>query len=259
MFYTDATHWVAAIVEARKLWNNDEERGKIERMTGPNWRKAIWKTTGDFRVSRNIPILHRDHFLKLIGNARISDFGSFVSETRKIVRVFKQHQVRENKLLNNKGEKKRKSFSPMSGVSKVIFHRFPNHGFIFDDQAKIAISHAGLLAPFHDSLTDWGGSIPNDNSLEADFVAVAAAWERYFAPLKANIVENVRLPQYQPVLPHEHDIFAIRILDKLLWLSGEDPQKGPEKIGDLCRQADDTTRQAGHSLASCAQNILVEV
>jgi len=203
MFNLDERYWLAASVEEHLRWNSND-RVFLTSLEADFDGKALWRVAGSYHVARNFALgAARDSFesefrsVKLEPLAQPASFDSFIRTTRELAR---QASVTGR-------------FRPLSGASKLLWFRFPDIGFIYDNLALTAIRKQGFTAAFYDSLQAWGG--PPSDSHEWNFMIFAAGYRRYFRPLHEQIGKAL-------VSIGRDKRRAARVVDKLLWIAGGD-------------------------------------
>lgn len=208
--------WCAAVGEHQYRWNRGDSSLFAALAAETFDAKVVWEIAANLSVARNFTEEAREHVVQRLQSARPDGgamFDWFVSETRALAKEVKSFS----------SARKGRSFRPLSGVSKLLWHRFPDHGFIFDSRAGRALRAAGLCAPFFDLLHAWGGR-PEDNR-ESDFLIFAAGYQAHCSP---------NLPPLRDALSDQSldPRNASRLIDKLLWILGDekDPLACAQKV-----------------------------
>jgi hypothetical protein len=231
MFYTDKKYWIAAVVEQREKWEKSQgDRKHIARLQGSFSDEELWAVAGAYRVARNFPKRMRKRFTEKFRRTKPSSkFDSFVKTARSLAAYAKKS-----------GTKRGRRYRPLSGVSKLLWHRFPRKGFIYDQLALRAVTDNGLTAPFILSVAKWGG--PPEDKRETSFLIFAASYQVFFEPLHVPIASSLKSEGCEPLR-------AARIVDKLLWIAGNSKSKEivrarvrraknlDRKIADVARHA----------------------
>ena len=206
-------------------------------MAGNFDTETLWKVASAYKVARNFPFPIREQWTTLLREIR----GPTREEDPYEWFVLTVRELAEQAANLRRGEK---PFRPLSGASKLLWHRFPTTGFIYDSQARQGLARAGLLSPFYDRLERWGG--PSSDQREIDFLQFAAAYERYRLPevnrvQRATIQHGLDTPQ------------ATRFLDKLLWLFGsKQPSEAIRKsIGRMTLVDKEIARDSFTDTISC--------
>lgn len=251
MFLSDPNYWLAAITMQRFCWLEGEkahsDRDILIKMLGSKWRNEIWKMAVIYKVARNFPLFIRSRAETHIAKAKIQDFDSFVFQTRKITQtIYDLEKMKPNS----------RAFFAISGVSKILWHRFPEHGFIYDDQTRIALFNNGLVAPFFETVVDWGGSAANDRKREAEFLIFAAAYKTYCLPLCEPLTKLLKSDIHLEKLDNEPMIRANRILDKLLWIAGEEENKQQQHVKKWAENAGQEDQESAEQIAKISSDHL---
>jgi hypothetical protein len=203
-FLLNEAHWLAASRRHSYVWETKEQ--SIFSLMCPNVSlEGIEAAGGYYRVGRHFPITRRQNLLEQIsgvtcrGSSPSERFASYVKSVRRVA----------NSLAKN--TEHGRQIRPISGVSKLLWYRFPLHGFIYDSQVLAAICRNGLTVRFDAMMRSFGGS-PLD-SHEWNFLIAAAAYQTFALPLH-EIVANVF---------RQHGLEArraARLLDMLFWIEG---------------------------------------
>jgi hypothetical protein len=199
-----------------------------------------------YKVARIFPVDIRDQARKILSRANITSFDAFISQARICpMRIWE---------VEARNEKRR--YFAISGVSKILWHRFPQHGFLFDDQARRALANGGFGASFHTQMRAWGGPPHEDLKDDCDFLTFAAGYQKYCVPMYDVIEPFAELRPQHAALRDEARICAIRVIDKLLWLAGEEATKRQSSLHGWNSKATPAEVSAGATLANAAKQIL---
>lgn len=229
-FWLDHRLWRAAVVEQNRDWDL-HHRELADEMRGAFNDETLWKISRLYRTARNFREDQRHLVAKRIRDkiddvkegTRQAAFDSIVVLTRELSTYAKELEPIKLPRKVELEASPRKNSRPLSGISKIIWHRHPELGFIYDARALTAATRSGLLAPFHDLLSSWGGE-PKDDG-EADFLIFAASYRRYFLPLHEPIAEEIAKKKGDTRR-------ASRIVDRLLWNRRNRRNGRPEVIAE---------------------------
>jgi hypothetical protein len=236
-FVTSTESWLAAVVEQRLQWDKVDKKFSTA-FSGKYTSEDIWKLAANYRVARNFPKEIRSRFVKDFRCVKISSYDEFVRASRELARNVK-----------NSGNGEVKTSRPLSGVSKLLWHRFPGHGFIYDELALKAVLRNGFVAPYVSSLEKWGG-VSSDDPREWNFLIFAAAYQKYFWPLHHPLAEAMtrrgRMRRRQ----------AHRVVDKLLWITGQQENKRRRILEERTKLATAQDRDIADIACAAAKKIL---
>jgi hypothetical protein len=205
LFLLSRRHWENASLKHFSLWET-KERAIFNLMTPTVSREGIDKASGYFKVARNFPIARRPGLLSTIsgvtcsGNSIPERFDAYVRIVRKVANQFAEENAGGRRL------------RPISGVSKLLWYRFPLHGFIYDSQVLAAICKNGLTVRF-DNLIDGFGGKPSDDR-EWNFMIAAAAYRTFALPLHAIVADIFKKNKLEAER-------AARLIDMLFWIEGD--------------------------------------
>jgi hypothetical protein len=120
----------------------------------------------------------------------------------------------------------RRRVRPLSGLSKLLWYRFPFDGFIYDSQVLAAFCKNGLVVRFDKSINPFGGR-PSDPH-EWNFLIAAAAYRAFVLPLHRPVAEIFTAHGLEPQR-------SARLLDTLFWLEGDvgPPASGAVQASDI--------------------------
>ena len=205
--WCDVEAWAKAAADERYYWEIEKvDQELVDAMRGTFPDSLIWRIATQYDAIRTFPKSpNRPQFVAEF--RRLADhvaeagdddgFDVFVRACRDLADFAKKH------LISEQGSTRR----PLSGVSKVLWHRQPTIGFIFDTNAFVSLKRAGLLGDYHQHLARWGGY---ERGGEQRFLQFAAGYRNFFLPLHkpishalASVGRDTRR--------------ASRIVDKLLW------------------------------------------
>ena len=199
-------HWARATQQHFAVWER-KERAIFLQMTPRVSLKGIESAGAYYRVARHFPVAERRRLVSIINAVGTSEgsaeerFDAFVRSVRKLANRFAQEFGNERRRLR-----------PISGMSKLLWYRFPFHGFIYDSQVLAAVCKNGLTVRF-DGMMDAFGGRPSDD-LEWNFMIAAAAYRTFVLTLHGPVAEVFKAYHLEPER-------AARLLDMLFWLDGD--------------------------------------
>jgi hypothetical protein len=206
MFLKDRARCVAAARYHFAAWER-KERYIFAHMTPRVSLEGVTSAGGYYRIARHFPIERRRRLIALIegvasleGSAQ-QRFDGFVRSVR----------TRANQAAEEFGTDRRR-VRPLSGLSKLLWYRFPFDGFVYDSQVLAAFCKNGLVARFDTSIAPFGGR-PSDPH-EWNFMIAAAAYRTFVLPLHRLVAE---IFEAHGLEPHR----SARLLDTLFWLEGD--------------------------------------
>jgi hypothetical protein len=224
-FLLDEKHWVAASSEHFAVWES-KERDIFQKMDGRVTPTGMTKAMGYYRVARNFKVERRDSLVRalnrvtLIGNKPIERFDSYVKTVRQLTKQYAQETDAEHRTIR-----------PISGVSKMLWYRFPFDGFIYDWQVFSAICKNGLTVRFDSEVDAFGGKPADDR--ECNFMIAAAAYRHFALPLHRIVADMLQARELEPKR-------AARLLDMLFWLEGRTqvspPRTPPPALDEVARE-----------------------
>lgn len=206
IFLLNRAHWVRAALQHFAVWESKEHAIFLQ-MTPRVSLKGIESAGAYYRVARHFPVAERRRLVSIINAVGTSEgsaeerFDAFVRSVRKLANRFAQEFGNERRRLR-----------PISGMSKLLWYRFPFHGFIYDSQVLAAVCKNGLTVRF-DGMIDAFGGRPSDDR-EWDFMIAAAAYRTLVLPLHGLVAEVFKAHDLEPER-------AARLLDMVLWLEGD--------------------------------------
>lgn len=206
MFLLNRTCWLRAAQQHFSVWERKEHSIFLQ-MTPHISLKGIERAGAYYRVARHFPIAERHRLVSLISAVGPIDgadeerFAGFVRTVRALANRFALEFGNDRRRLR-----------PISGISKLLWYRFPFDGFIYDSQVLAAICKNGLTVRF-DKMIDAFGGRPSDNR-EWDFMIAAAAYQTFAFPLHGAVAAVFRAHDLEPER-------AARLLDTLFWLEGD--------------------------------------
>ena len=236
MFNVDPDYWLAASVEEHRQWGRNDSRF-LASLEGDFTARDLWAIAGNYRVARHFP---------LKGEAR----PGFEAELRKANLGSSDHMASFDTFVRTTRDLALKAsllgrFRPLSGASKLLWFRFPNVGFIYDNLALGAVCKGGFTAPFYDSLKAWGGPPSDDH--EWNFLIFAAGYRMFFRPLHEQIGMAL-------VSVGRDKRRAARVVDKLLWIAGG---SDPTRYRDLGRaNAEGADRVVAKAACASAKELM---
>jgi len=235
-FVTSTESWLAAVVEQRLQW--DKVDLKFAKAFSTKYTSEdIWELAVNYRVARNFPKEIRMRFEKEFQGVEISSYDEFVRTSRKLAKNIK-----------NSGNNEVRTSRPLSGVSKLLWHRFPEHGFIYDALALNAVLSNGFVAPYVSSLKNWGGVSSNDPH-EWHFLIFAAAYQKFFRPFVDPLAKAMRHRDRKRQQ-------AYRVVDKLLWITGQQEEKRRRILKERTKLATAQDREIAYIACAEAKKIL---
>ena len=193
--------WAQAAADERYYWDIDSYY--IYKIQEGISDEIIWDIVKQYDTLRTFPTKNRGKFCdefrrvadKIVQVGENDPFGAFVETCLHLADFVKKNLISEN------GATRR----PLSGVSKLLWHRHPERGFIYDSKAFTTLSSAELLG------THENGFLPERGvNGEKKFLKFAAGYRKYFFPLHQPIAQALADIGRDPLR-------ASRVVDKLLW------------------------------------------
>jgi hypothetical protein len=214
IFLLDEKRWIAASLEHFAVWERTE-REIFQHMDVRITPTGLAKAMAYYRVARNFKVERRDILMRalnkstLTGSLPIERFDSFVSNVRRLTKQYAQQTAVEHRRVR-----------PISGISKMLWYRFPFDGFIYDWQVFSSICKNGLTVRFDSRVEAFGGKPTDDH--EWNFLIAAAAYRHFMLPLHQGVADVLRSRGLEPER-------AARLLDMLFWREGRNKGLPPRK------------------------------
>jgi hypothetical protein len=160
MFLKDRARWVAAARHHSAAWDR-KERYILAHMTPRVSLDGVTSAGGYYRIGRHFPIERRRRLVALIeevasleGSAQ-RRFDGFVRSVRTLANLTAEEFGTD-----------RRRVRPLSGLSKLLWYRFPFDGFIYNSQVLAAFCRNGLVVRFDTSIAPFGGRPSDHHGLE---------------------------------------------------------------------------------------------
>jgi hypothetical protein len=206
MFLKNRARWVAAARHHFAAWER-KERYIFAHMTPGVSLEGVTSAGGYYRIGRHFPIERRHRLVALIEEVASPEgsshqrFDGFVRSVRTLANLTAEEFGTD-----------RRRVRPLSGLSKLLWYRFPFDGFIYDSQVLAAFCKNGLVVRFDTSIASFGGR-PSDPH-EWNFMIAAAAYRAFVLPLHRPVAEIFESHGLEPQR-------SARLLDMLFWLEGD--------------------------------------
>lgn len=203
IFLLNRSRWIGAARHHFWKWR-EVEQSIFRSMTPMATLDGVDLAGAYYRVARHFPTPRRQELVGLINDASIASndpgqaFVDFVGLVRLLAKGFGD-AVDARKL------------RPFSGFSKLLWYRFPFHGFIYDSQVLAAVCKNGLTVRYDAEIEALGGRPADDR--DWNFLIAAAAYRAFALPLHEMIADVFRDHHLEPER-------AARLVDTLFWLEG---------------------------------------
>jgi hypothetical protein len=191
IFLLDEKHWITASLEHFAVWERAEHY-IFRHMDGRITPTGLVKAMGYYRVGRNFKLDRRDTLMRVLnkstlgGRTPVERFDSYVKNVRRLTKQYAQQTEAEHRTVR-----------PISGMSKMLWYRFPFDGFIYDWQVFSAICKNGLTVRFDSEIDAFGGK-PTGNH-EWNFMIAAASYRHFVLPLHPTVADVLKAHGLEPM------------------------------------------------------------